>query len=416
MSNPSHFPTLYLGTAIVNNNHFDFSSNSIVTAPRPTGNFEVANRIYVDELVKYQADRIDSILFDASINLDTLKEVSDYAKTLTEDAAFALNNKINDVSSNLISEIQHRIDGDAALLTTLTSFVTSVDASLNLVDTRLSVVDASFNSVHSSLNIIDISLNLVDIRLSGVDASFNAVDASLNALELADNELHNIITTLSTRVDLSLNEIDTRLSVLDASFNSVHSSLNIIDISLNLLDTRLSGVDASFNSVYSSLNIVDISLNYIDEILGFHDASLNSFNTKFNAVDASFYVVDSSLNYFNTKFNALDSSFIAVDASLNALELADATLRGIVDTFSTRVDASLNDISTHITTETTLRTSGDSDLLNRIDILFKYFFHSTSEGATIDSQFRIMYPDLTSQPIVPEPSNIQNTINPDIEV
>jgi len=51
-------PTLFLGPVTINGSDFNFN-DGVVTAPTPSSDTDVVNKLYVDQLVQSQADRIN---------------------------------------------------------------------------------------------------------------------------------------------------------------------------------------------------------------------------------------------------------------------------------------------------------------------------------------------------------------------
>ena len=75
-------PTLYLGSAQVTLAEFNFGE-TVVTAPTPVNATDVTNKLYVDQLVQTQADKIDLILDGSTADLDQLKEFAAYVTQLS---------------------------------------------------------------------------------------------------------------------------------------------------------------------------------------------------------------------------------------------------------------------------------------------------------------------------------------------
>jgi hypothetical protein len=55
------------------------------------------------------------------------------------------------------------------------------------------------------------------------------------------------------------------------------------------------------------------------------------------------------------------------------------------------LQSQINYVASALNIETTERTSAQVELLNKIDMLFLYFFHHNSSGAYIDSNHQIQF-------------------------
>jgi hypothetical protein len=55
------------------------------------------------------------------------------------------------------------------------------------------------------------------------------------------------------------------------------------------------------------------------------------------------------------------------------------------------LQSQINSVLSSLSSESSSRSAADTDLLNRIDMLFLYFFHQSSNGATIDDTHQIQF-------------------------
>ena len=102
-------PTLFLGTsATVNGDEFNFHEG-IVSIPTPVNTLDAVNKLYVDEMIQLQTDRIDTMLSGAGVDLNQLKEVSDYAAALNAAEQASLESAVVSLSST-IATLQSYVD------------------------------------------------------------------------------------------------------------------------------------------------------------------------------------------------------------------------------------------------------------------------------------------------------------------
>ena len=98
-------PMLYLGPATVTMTEFNLGETT-VTAPTPVNSTDVTNKLYVDQLVQQQADRINVLLDGTNVDLDQLKEISDYAKNLSDADNATVESALAVQSANIASNHQ----------------------------------------------------------------------------------------------------------------------------------------------------------------------------------------------------------------------------------------------------------------------------------------------------------------------
>jgi outer membrane murein-binding lipoprotein Lpp len=96
-------PTLFLGSSVtINGDAFEFN-DSVVSVPTPVNTTDAVNKIYVDELVQEQTQRIDNLLAGTGVNLDQLKEISDYAAALNAAEQASLASAVSSLNSTIVT-------------------------------------------------------------------------------------------------------------------------------------------------------------------------------------------------------------------------------------------------------------------------------------------------------------------------
>ena len=118
---------IYLGSTTVLGNVFDFHNSSVKGVPAPVDDSDAAPKSYVDA----QKTRIDTILTNASLDFDTMKEISDYAQGLKTSDISALN-------TNLSAEETRAKAAETTLTTNLSAEETRARAAETTLTTNLS--------------------------------------------------------------------------------------------------------------------------------------------------------------------------------------------------------------------------------------------------------------------------------------
>ena len=105
------------GTAVVFNGAINSSST-------PSVNTDLTNKLYVDNTVLVQSDRIDTILSGAALDMDTLVELTNFFTALSGEGTDALTNLTNTV----IAETTRATAAETGLLTSLNSEISRATA------------------------------------------------------------------------------------------------------------------------------------------------------------------------------------------------------------------------------------------------------------------------------------------------
>jgi hypothetical protein len=339
-------PNLYLGTsAIVNGDEFQFHTNGRVFISSPTEDLHAANKIYVDQKVTAQTARIDAILSGSTVDLDQLTEIVNFATTIKTDgsnnvvnAVLTLNTMVADVSNNLMSEINSRIS-----------------SGLSIVDSvRVEGETRTYNDALLSDRIINVVAGLENYTTNN----------NLRSVAIENSIQSNRVERLAAGVVLQTN-IDT---LTNNTFLAASSLRDVMDVSMNYFitteqsarsteDTLIRGtifnLDASFNSAVSNLQGIDQSLK--SDIVSETSARISSDN--------------------------------AIGARIGLCE--DSVLANNI--LLTNNVANLN---TDLLKEKTDRTAEDQKLLEKINVLFSYFFHRSSTGAYVDNDNQIQFDPL----------------------
>jgi hypothetical protein len=241
MSKVSEKPTLYLGPAVVTQSEFNFGEATL-TAPTPVNSTDIANKLYVDQLVQSQADRINTLLDGTTVDLDQLKELSDYAKHLSEvdnatvEAALAVQSA--NIASNhsfvlatktalesadvsiltaIASEATTRTVNDAALNASIVSLTNTYSAYVASNNSKISLIESTASSEASTRSAADVVLqtNINNLQTATQNAAATLQSSLLNSFEVAiaqesasrqagDEDLQSKIDSLAAQKDTDI--------------------------------------------------------------------------------------------------------------------------------------------------------------------------------------------------------------------
>ena len=101
--------SLYLGKKVVisdDSNKLDLQDIGVFSSAIASDNYQLPNKLYIDGLVQTQTSRIDTLLSGSSINLDTLKEISEYASTLNTQSLISTSANLQSVASGRVRSVQ----------------------------------------------------------------------------------------------------------------------------------------------------------------------------------------------------------------------------------------------------------------------------------------------------------------------
>ena len=119
---PTPLPNVYVRGAVFDGVTLDLSSyQKIKLSASVTSNDSVTNKLYVDEKVSEQTARIDAILAGSTVDLNSLKEISDYIASLDETNQGNLIGSLADLNAALSSEASTARAAEDSLTTALSS-------------------------------------------------------------------------------------------------------------------------------------------------------------------------------------------------------------------------------------------------------------------------------------------------------
>jgi hypothetical protein len=135
---PPSLPTIYVHGAKFDGTTVDLSSyTKIKMNASIVDSDSLVHKLYVDTQVSVQTARIDAILAGSSLNLDSLKEVSDYISSLDSTAQGNLLASVTALNTALASEATAARAAEATLTTNLASEATTARAAEATLTTNL---------------------------------------------------------------------------------------------------------------------------------------------------------------------------------------------------------------------------------------------------------------------------------------
>jgi hypothetical protein len=369
--------TLFLGDFTqVNGVTFDFGSAILKTARTPANIDELVNKGYVDQevatLVNQQKVRIDSILSGASVSLDSLKEISDYAKGLSDAEASSLSASVLSLNGDLSSEAIARAAGDADLQGQFNTSFMNLTGSLNAYNTALA---ASISSEASSRAAGDATvaaaiLAEVDARTTAVGDLTSYVN-SQNAY-ITGTVIANLSSSVTARFAAELTARQAAVAVVQASLDSKYTTLT--GTTIPGLSSTLSGLitaeaDARSAADTSISSTVAANKTAIEGSLAAADSSLS---TGISNLDSRVtYVKGLSDAAIAVQKGRIDDLLSGTDISLDSLKeisdyakaLSDAegiALDGQVFNLTTSLNSYNSALNTAVSNEASARGTADS--------------------------------------------------------
>lgn len=297
MSNHSK-PTLYLGSNItIKENIFDFGNSSATTSQTPQNNNDLANKMYIDEKIDIERQRIDNIESGIDINLQKLKDLKVWLDTLNNaditSTIIDMGIDITQLKSNLNKE---EIDRKKAIDSILVAIAgESNDRTLSdneiskRIDTIKSVYDKYIYDNNSrSANIEGDILNEIETRIAAdnvikenilrlqnlmvVDINTAKTDAKKYAMTLNNNEI-----IARTEADLTLNvKIETETTDRKNSDSTLQDNIDAEETDRINKDNQLENKITELNSI-------------LDKLKTDTTVTLSTYATKINYLYLAFY-------------------------------------------------------------------------------------------------------------------------------
>jgi hypothetical protein len=334
---------LYLGTsAIVNGYEFDFHTDGRLFIPSPTEDIDIqaVNKLYVDKTVNSQKVRIDAILSGTTIDLDTLTEIVNFATTIKTDgsnnvvnAVLTLNTIVADISNNLTSEINSRISSGLSIVDSVRVEEETRTYHDAMLSNRIDAVSASLYG-YKGRN---------DLRSVAIE---NSIQSNRVATLAADVVLQTNIDTLQTNTLLAASSLR---DVMDVSMNYfITTEQGARYTADTIIRDSIFNLDASFNNAVSNLQVIDQLLKPV--IVSETSARINSDNN------------------IGARIGLCEDSVL----SNNNLLTTNVAL-----------------LNTNLLKEKTDCTTEDQNLLDKINMLFFYFFRHSSTGVYINQDNEI---------------------------
>ena len=490
-------PNLYLGTSAFVSGDEIHLNNSVVSVGTPVNTTDAVNKLYVDELVTSQTQRIDAILSGSSVDLDSLKEIVDFANTLNASEAASLasavvtiNSNITSVRDDLTTEISDRKNADITIVQAISNEESERKIADSLMSYNIDSVTTNFNSYQISNNVRSTNIETsvadeMDTRIMAVNSLQTNIDNLKTSTESAASALHiDLVNYVDTNVSSEITNRVAAVSALEAKHNLDVSELKSSDIDIrNLLisettarTTKDDSLQLNINTLTDAVNVsisalrsVDSSIrsDLSDEIVNRTNASSALYSELYTSIDSNKALQLTVNQLFSAELAAETVARVAADighdttiadavillngvdtglrndltadtvarvaadiahdssiaaavakekADVDALIVVDTGLRtdltfevserireeslmktsiaNIItkeETDNTFLRAKYDALETSLFNEGTTRASSDAELLNKIDVLFLYFFHHNSSGAYNDQDNQVQF-------------------------
>lgn len=377
-------PTLYLGRNVtVNDSTFDFGDSSAITAQTPVANYDVSNKMYVDDSVRRESLRIDAIVSTLAIDLDRLKDLKDWLDSLdpaeltsvlttlgTDIALLKTNlakeisdrvNAINSVLAAVAGEYTERIVAEGLLGDRITGFQTLYDAYVASNNTRSNNIEASValetaariagdSSISQNILSLDtrLSADILAAKTSVQNFAQNLIDNEALVRSNANIEINDKLITLN-------NDISTEKSLRETSDTNLETSINT---EKSLRETAVIAVNGRIDNFVSELTLEATNRSEgITKLTG-------DLNTE----------ITNRINSDNNIQSNIDAEATSRSNKDTQLEDEITALKGILNTLKTD-------------TTTTLEMYA-----RKINLLYLTFYHNTMENATgVDSDYQMMF-------------------------
>jgi hypothetical protein len=194
-------PTLYLGSNVtIRENIFDFGNSSAITAQTPQNNYDVANKMYVDDIIDIERKRINNIESGIDINLQKLKDLKAWLDTLNN----------NDITSTIIDM---GID------------ITQLKSDINKEEIdRKKAIDSILVAIAGETNDRTLSNNEISKRIDTIKSVYDKY--------IYDNN------TRSANIEGDiLNEIETRIAADNVIKENILRLQNLMVVDINIAKT-----------------------------------------------------------------------------------------------------------------------------------------------------------------------------------
>jgi len=219
MSIPTPLPNVYVRGAVFDGVTLDLSSyQKIKLSASVTSNDSVTNKLYVDAKVSEQTARIDAILAGSSLNLDSLKEISDYIASLDSTNQGNLIQSLADLNAALSSEASTARAAENALTLALDAeavtaraaegaeFTRATDAELvltNALEAEASTARAAESALTSALSSEASTARAAE---SALTSALAAEASTARAAEAAEQSARvSAFYSLKNKVDMLFN-------------------------------------------------------------------------------------------------------------------------------------------------------------------------------------------------------------------
>lgn len=335
-------PTLYLGNeTTVTGKKWDFGNSNVIININGTQPNMVVNKSYVDQLVEIQEKKIDTILDGASVSIENFKNFVDFVNMSKRENEAELYNSINDISNNIITEINRATEFENNLKTDIENIKLQIDNNNGKVPDN---IDVTFDEIKSS---VQNEVNRATQAEQSCNTLINEVKSSLqnefNRSTEFENNLKTDIDNIKAQIENTIGKVPDNI---DITFDEIKSSVQ--------------------NEVNRATEFEKI---YKNDILEIKSSIQNQTNRSLDAIN----------NIDNTTTDIKRT----IQDEINRATNAEQTFKDLLNDFQNKIENlsknNENDNSVEkIDIETKRAIDVEKSLEEKIEALYQYFFKSNS--------------------------------------
>ena len=305
----------------------------------------------VSTFVTQHKEKIESMLSESTLALDSFKEVVDFLNS-----------------------------GDANLQTAIDINVTKLGEVMTALDTKHPTIDAENLLDNAFVDGFAALKSKVDNLLEGVtDESLDQIYEIADFIGKDETGLKDLIAVnKSTLVDLSGNHyalndkhtlLDESVKTLDTALTDLSGNHNVLDEGVKVLETVLTDLSGNHNVLDEGVKVLETVLTDLSGSHDLLDAGVKDLLELHTTLSGKHDVLDDSVNLLNTVLTDLSGNHNVLDDSVNVLNTVLTDLSGNHDVLDEGVkvlETVLLDLSgNHYALETFLADlSGNHDVLD----------------------------------------------------
>jgi len=349
-------PPLFLGlNTKVTDDTFNFGKSFATTSQTPVKNYDLTNKMYVDDTVNQQKIRIDTISSAIEIDFDKLKDLKDFLDSLPLESLTSIITEIGIKITTLKSGLEKEILDRQTAIQSVIDMVTLEYEDRGKSEAEINEKIDSFISIYSTY-VLNNNIRSTDIETSVLDEA--------SARELEDDNIKESIAVLKTKTEndilLAKTHAINRITELNDA-EALARSNEDIKINAELiriegkLDTEITDRTNAVSNLQDQINNLDLSL------------VLEAIDTEISDRQAGDILLDGKITAEKDLREGADTAIrLEIQGERDSRIAEDRTIKDKIDAeVSNRSTADI-DLLNKITTEQETRSIDDTALGNRI--------------------------------------------------